>query len=474
MRKWQGASKITRRNLMVGSSLLLVEAGIPILTKVAKAADGFLDIVAQEAEVKIAANGPPSDLWAYNGIVPGPEIRVKKGERVKVRFTNHLSEPTSIHWHGIRIENSMDGVSGMTQDPVQPGDSFVYDFIVPDSGTYWYHAHHKSWNQVARGLYGTLIVEEEVEHFDSAHDITLVMDDWRLNREGALDINSLGSLMDWSHAGRLGNYLTINGKSSPTFDLKSNEAYRLRLINVSNARVLGIDPNRLGASVIAYDGQPIEAPKQIKKAPLLIGPSQRVDLLLVPKQQGSLLLEEVSFERPITIAKFNVSNGLKSTRQVPILKSNSLPEPDLSNAKVLDLEMTGGAMRGFSENILHNGKPMKMADIRSTKQTWALNGVANLAMEPFFSIKKDETIILNIRNATAFLHAMHVHGHHFKIISNREGGVAEGQAWRDTFLIEPDQTTKIAFVADNLGKWLLHCHMLEHAAAGMNTWFEVT
>lgn len=465
--------QISRRGLIIGASVLLAEASIPILTKPVQAADGYLDIVAKEAKLKLHPKGATSNLWTYNGTLPGYEIRVKKGKKVKVRFTNQLPEPTSIHWHGIRIENSMDGVSGLTQEPVEPGNTFVYEFVVPDSGTYWYHAHNKSWNQVARGLYGPLIVEEETQPFDSDHDITLVIDDWRLNKGGGLDLSSLGSLMDWTHGGRLGNFVTVNAANLPTFTLKTGEGYRLRLINVSNARVFGIDPNRFGAVVIAYDGQALDTPMTLGYEPLLIGPAQRVDLYLMPEKEGSLLLEEVSFESPITIADFKITKGVKTDVGMPILQSNLLPEPDLKNAKEFRLNMTGGAMAAIGENIQFNGKPLNAADFRSTKQAWAFNGVANLPEAPFFKVNKGETVIIETLNATVFLHAMHVHGHHFRILNRSESEIDEGQPWHDTFLIGPEQKMKIAFVADNPGKWLLHCHMLEHAAAGMNTWFEV-
>ena len=104
---------------------------------------------------------PGVSIWGYQGTVPGPMIRVKRGERVRVRLKNGLEQPTTIHWHGIRIANAMDGVPGLTQDAVKPGASFDYSFIAPDAGTYWYHSHAKTWEQVARGLYGMLIVEED-------------------------------------------------------------------------------------------------------------------------------------------------------------------------------------------------------------------------------------------------------------------------------------------------------------------------
>ena len=179
---------INRRQLLQQAVGATAAISAPAIFQTANASDGFIEFIAEETKVKLyGEDAPASDLWTYGGKSPGPEIRVKRGERVKVRLINKLKEPTSIHWHGIRIANAMDGVAGLTQEAVKPGETFEYDFVVPDTGTYWYHAHNKSWNQVARGLYGALIVEDDEQIFDKEHDLTLVIDDWRLNRIGTLD-----------------------------------------------------------------------------------------------------------------------------------------------------------------------------------------------------------------------------------------------------------------------------------------------
>lgn len=433
--------------------------------------DGFLEITAEPSAHRLYASGTSdAQLWTYNEMSPGPEIRVRKGERVRVRLVNRLEEPTSIHWHGVRIANAMDGVAGLTQKAVEPGETFEYDFVVPDAGTYWYHAHNRSWNQVARGLYGPLIVEGDTASFDHAHDLTLVIDDWRLNQDGSLDVASIGSLMEWSHGGRLGNWLTVNGKAPARHTLRRGEAYRLRLINGSNARILEIDPTRFGAKLLAYDGQALPEPAAIGYAPLLIGPAQRVDLLVRPEQDFAL--EETSADPPFAFAEFAVTEERAAGQGGIQLTPNALPEPDLSDAQHVRLDMAGGAM-GRATQITYQGKTLEGDDFRQTGQLWAFNGIANLAEEPLFRAKRGETVVIETVNNTAFLHAMHVHGHHFRVVDRTDSTVDEGKPWRDTFLIGVDQTTRIAFVADNPGKWLLHCHMLEHAAAGMNTWFEV-
>lgn len=465
---------IDRRNFMRGAIVWGAAAASAARLNPASAASAdTIVLTAGERRFSLAPEQmAESDYWLYNGVTPGPQIRARKGDTVRVRLINELPEPTSIHWHGIRIANAMDGVAGLTQDAVEPGGSFDYEFIAPDAGTYWYHAHNRSWNQVARGLYGTLIVEEAEPVYDNDHDLVLMMDDWRINREGGLDLASLGSMMDWSHAGRLGNFLTVNGQFRPKFKLNAGEAYRLRLINASNARIFEFDPSRFDAKILAYDGQSVGEPAALAYSPLLLGPAQRVDLLVTPVAGGDFRIEELSGDEPLPVGLFEITGALEIPANPSRLAPNDLPEPDLADARHFDLNMTGGAMGQFVETR-YQGKVLSRADFRTTKQVWAFNGVANLAEEPFFSVQRGQSVVVDVRNSTAFPHAMHVHGHHFRVIEREGSDVEEGRPWRDTFMIGADQTTRIAFVADNPGKWLLHCHMLEHAAAGMNTWFEI-
>ncbi len=461
---------MTRRKFSVGVLGLAGTMALPFPTpKVAQAKDGFLEIIAGPSSHRLyGPDAEPSDLWTYNGTLPGPEIRAQRGERIQVRLINNLPEPTSIHWHGIRIANAMDGVAGLTQDPVPPGGTFEYDFVAPDAGTYWYHAHNKSWNQVGRGLYGPLIIEEETSAYDRDHDLTLIMDDWRLGDQGRLDLASFGSLMDWSHAGRLGNWLTVNGTSKPKYHLTAGEMYRIRLINTSNARILELDPAAIGGHVIAYDGQALAEPKPISATDLRITPAQRVDLLVVPEPGRNLALVEVSSGTPFTFCELAVAAGSNSPAVTPALPPNKIPEPDIPNARRIVLDMTGGAM-GQMGQMRYKGKQLTRDDIRNTGQVWAFNGIANLDAEPLFSARRGETILIETVNNTAWPHAMHVHGHHFRILDENE----EPGPWRDTFFIDRQDAVKTVFSADNPGKWLLHCHMLEHAAAGMTTWFIV-
>ena len=168
---------ITRRHFLASTAASLC---IPSLAF----ADEAMRLRAEPVKLDLLPDQDQTSLWGFNGSTPGPTIRTRKGGRVKVRFENALKQSSAVHWHGIRIDNKMDGVPGLTQSQVSSGNDFLYDFVAPDAGTYWYHSHDRSWEQVARGLYGALIVEEENPPLVD-HDIIVFVDDWRLNRDGS-------------------------------------------------------------------------------------------------------------------------------------------------------------------------------------------------------------------------------------------------------------------------------------------------
>ncbi|WP_422383704.1 multicopper oxidase domain-containing protein [Roseibium album] len=462
--------KLDRRSFLKTTLASCATAAVPQLA-LAKSSEGFLELKAANGKAHLYGDkGGASDLWLYNNRLPGPEIRVKQGEKVRVRFINELDEPTSIHWHGIRIDNTMDGVAGLTQPAVKPGDSFDYDFVVPDAGTYWYHAHNMSWNQVPRGLSGPLIVDEHKQLFPPETDITLVLSDWRLDEDGVLDTASFGAMHDFFHAGRLGNWLTVNGVSLPDIAMRTGVWHRVRLINASASRILDLAPERFGARVIALDGQVFSEPRDVSGV-VRLAPAQRMDLVMRPTKTGTLPLEMMTGQ-PFTFANFQVTEAQGSDLPLTLPPVNRLPEPDLEDALELPLVMQGGAMGGM-RSLLEDRTEEDVRSMMQDGQFWTFNGIPGMQDQPMFSARRGETVVLESRNDTSFAHAMHVHGHHFRVLA-RDGETLEHQDWRDTFTTDPRETVKIAFVADNPGKWLIHCHMLGHAASGMMTWFEVS
>ena len=215
--------------------------------------------------------------WCYNEVVPGPEFRVRQGERLRVLVENGLDEETTVHWHGVRLPNGMDGVPHLTQRPIGPGETFVYEFDAIDAGTFWYHPHQRSFEQVGRGLYGPLIVEEP-EPVRVDRDVTWVLDDWRLTKSAAIS-DDFGNGHDMSHNGRVGNTVTINGRVPDNFAAKQGERIRLRLINAANARIFGLDFQGHQPIVIALDGQPV-TPHAPDGGLVVLGPAMRADVVL--------------------------------------------------------------------------------------------------------------------------------------------------------------------------------------------------
>ena len=382
-------------------------------------------------------------LLGFNGSAPGPEVRVQQGDRVAVRFENRIDAASALHWHGIRIENAMDGVPGMTQDAVPAGADFVYDFRVPDAGTYWYHAHHRSWEQVARGLYGPLIVTEAEGAPDVDHDITVMIDDWRLERDGTL-IEGFGGMHDFAHGGRLGNF----ARALLSLDsVPQGARLRLRLINTATARIFPIEIAGVKGQVVALDGLPLPAPRDI--GDILLAPAQRMDLIV--DVTDTVRFDFMTRQGPYELGRIEVSGDRRLRGDpIPALPFAGRPEPD-PDARLHVLTLQGGAMGGG-----HAGDDI-----------WAFNGVSGLPADPLRRLSQGESLRLRLVNDTAFPHGIHLHGHHFF------EGDATGDL-RDTTLVGAGETRDILCVFDNPGKWLLHCHMLGHQASGMKTWIEVT
>ena len=446
---------VTRRAFVASSLAGVMSTTLPF-PGAAEAATQKFSLRAAQGRTRIVPE-PHSDTaaWCYNGKVPGPEIRIRQGERLQVEVTNDLAEETTVHWHGIRLPNAMDGVPHLTQVPIAPGDKFVYEFDAVDAGTFWYHPHQRSFEQVGRGLYGPLIVEEaNPPRVD--REVTWVLDDWRLTDDASIS-DDFGNAHDVSHAGRLGNTVTINGLVPETFEVASGERIRLRLINAANARIFALDFGDHTPRIIALDGQPV-TPHDPPGGLVVLGPAMRADVILdcigVPGAQ-SQLVDRAYRGNDFRVLDFTYADTAlrEATPDWPItLPVNPIPEPDLSSAQRHEVTFTGGMM-----GMMHDGRGI-----------WFVNGKAaeGHVLDPFLTLKRDASHILEMTNATAFDHPIHLHGHSFRVIS-RNGAPTPHREWQDTVLMAPRERVEIAFVADNLGDWMFHCHILEHQAAGM-------
>jgi FtsP/CotA-like multicopper oxidase with cupredoxin domain len=465
-------SAIDRRSFLRGTASLVGAASLP------RGAHGTASPVRQFTLVAAAGRlslvGPPhpdTDVWCYGGRVPGPEIRLRQGDRVSIAVENRLAEETTVHWHGVRVPNAMDGVPHLTQKPIAPGETFVYKFDCQDAGTFWYHPHQHSFAQVGRGLYGALIVEEP-EPVAVDRDVTWALGDWRLLKDASIS-DDFGNMHDVSHNGRVGNTVTVNGRIRESFAVRAGERIRLRLINAANARIFGLEFAGHNPQVIALDGQPV-APHAPANGRIVLGPAMRADLLLDltgrPRQRFQVV---DTFYRGLEYRLLDLVYGeeppLRDLTHEPSLRlpANPLAEPDLKNAERHEVTLGGGMMGGMMSAMM-DGKRADMRTLMHNGLVWAINGVAakGHVHDPLVVLHRNRSYVLELVNDTAWHHPMHLHGHSFRVIS-RNRQPTPHREWQDTVLLAPRERAEIAFVADNPGDWMFHCHILEHQAGGM-------
>ena len=271
--------KITRRSFVSASAGALAAPLVFVGPAHAERPLFKLRAAASEAPL-VAPNGPSTRTWLYNGMSPGPVIRARQGDVLRVEVENALEEQTTVHWHGLRIPVEFDGVPVLSQDPIPPGETFSYDLSFADAGTFWYHPHFNSAEQVGRGLHGVLIVdepEEAVWGLDADREVLWTLDDWRLDREA--QIAPFKQFHDLSHGGRIGNVVTVNGSIDSVELVRAGERIRLRLVNVANATTFRPKFKGLNAWLIALDGHPV-APRELGEEGVLLGAGQRADLIL--------------------------------------------------------------------------------------------------------------------------------------------------------------------------------------------------
>ena len=481
-------SKVSRRQFLIGTATSAVGAVF---------GGGFSNLAMADSPTLVSLQAAPGQVrlvpkpynetkvWSYNGTVPGPEIRVQQGDRLKIEFENELDEETTIHWHGVRLPNAMDGVPHLTQTPVSPGEKFVYEFDAVDAGTYWYHPHQRGYEQVGRGLYGPLIIEER-DPVKVDRDITWILDDWRLKKTAEIS-DDFGDAHDMSHNGRVGNTVTINGKIPDSITVQSGERIRLRLINAANARIFGLDFADHNPVIIALDGQPV--PPHVPTNNLVVlGPAMRIDLILdmvgIPGSRSSVLdLFYKDLEYQVIDLQYTDVSLRDEIPDWPIaLTPNPLAEPSVQQAIHHEIQFTGGMMgnmvmrqMGIDAGNSNSGGMGSMMGMMHKKKMWFINGIAadGHIMEPMLTLERNRSYVIKMTNATAWHHPIHLHGHSFRVLA-RDGVPTQYQEWQDTVLMSPREQVEIALVADNPGDWMFHCHILEHMVGGMMGVIRVT
>lgn len=404
--------------------------------------------------------GTETAVWSYNGSVPGPTIRASVGDTLRVVFDNALPDAdTTIHWHGMRVPNAMDGTAWV-QDPVGPGEAFTYSFVIPDAGTYWYHPHLMSNEAVERGLYGAIVIDDPD---DAQVDLErlLVLDDVDLQPDGVIAPFDLDESLINTTRGRLGNTLLVNGQpigEGPLVDHgRAGEVERWRLVNAANARTFDISVDGAAWRLIAEDGQPIDAPRSPGLVTLASG--QRADLEVLPGDDDVTLTLWIRVPEgaDIPISAFRVELDRSGSAASPLdWRPPTLPEVEATEQTV-DLLLDG--------------------DDDGSAMTWTINGAAWMSCDDMLggdpiSVRQDAPTSLRLVNASEEEHPFHLHGQ-FMLEQERNGEAPPWSGLRDTVLLMPGDDVTLYARFENPGLWMAHCHILEHSARGMMTAFEV-
>jgi FtsP/CotA-like multicopper oxidase with cupredoxin domain len=399
-----------------------------------------------------------TDAWTYAGTVPGPLIRVRRGQRLIVHFTNNLPEATTIHWHGLRIPPEMDGMPDNPYPPVPPGGTFDYDFVVPDAGLYWYHPHVHSSVQEPNGLYGALVVEDDSEPAGLGDELVLVLSDVALDATGAFEPadsgGDLGTLF-----GREGNLMLVNGRSKPVIKARPGVAQRWRIVNAAKTRYfqIGLDGQSFvriggdGGLVASAAGMPAPASQT-----LVLTPGQRADAVLVPAgDPGSdLALSWIpydrgygsTFGRPVEeIATVHLEGDPVVPPAVVPATGRAIAPLDITGATAVALTLTENDMNG----------------------QFAL-GINGVAFNTEIHAHIGETQVWTVTNTLDFAHPFHIHGFFFQVLDDGSGAAPSPLEWRDTANVPVQGQLQLAIrLDDRPGMWMFHCHILDHADAGM-------
>jgi FtsP/CotA-like multicopper oxidase with cupredoxin domain len=418
-----------------------------------------------------------TDVLAYNGETPGPVIRVKRGQPMTIRLVNGLTQPTSLHISGYRSPNAMDGVAGLTQPAVAPGQSFDISFTPRDAGTYLYHPFVPGLTaeQTDRGLAGMFVVEEENwGPVDS--DVALLLDDWRLTEQHQVD-GDFAVAGDNARLGRLGNVLTVNGRPAPeVIKAPPRARVRLRIGGLTNARVLPMRFARMAkATVIAIDGQPCEPFDPLRRQ-VIVAPGSRYDIVLdLPDKAGEQTVVSVALGEGIDVLRFETEGApLPEKPPVQPLPLNpGLPEAiRLQDARRAEFSIAGGW------DAKDPAGPAAPADVITRKfpdaaKVWQLNFgfPSGLAGKPLFTARRGNVVVLALTNRSSWMQVIRVHGHVFRVLHGLDDGWEP--YFMDTVLVGENRTVRIAFNADNPGKWLIRSTVLEHMESGVLSWFEV-
>ncbi len=384
--------------------------------------------------------------WTFNGTAPGPTLRVQQGDEVVVTLVNHLAFGVTIHWHGVRVPNAADGVAGVTQDAVKPGQSYVYRFTALDAGTYWYHSHQFSDEETTNGLFGMLIVDPATPTLHA-------------------DVDEGVALHAWSGPNNQTLY-TMNG-SAGTLNQHARPGQWVRLRIVNTAETPSGNPQLVtlvGApfQVVSLDGHDLHGPQWLTNTPLPIGSAQRYDIYFQMPTQGSVTLVTADDSQQYVTAPALVVGQ----EGVPVKLPAITAWFDLTTyGTPAATAITAQSHFNATYNIVLGNQVG--TSLGRMGMTYTLNGKV-FPETGMIMVKEGQVVKLHFDNQTNLYHPMHLHGHVFTVLAQNGKPLSGSPVYQDTVLVPPHATYDVAFVANNPGIWMLHCHNFLHANWGMD------
>lgn len=447
-------------------------------------------------------NGQKIEWFGYNNQSPGPVLKVQQGSSLWVDFTNNLNEPTTMHWHGLRLENKYDGVPEVTQAEVKPGAKFEYKLDFPDEGLFWYHPHVREDKQQEMGLYGTILVEPKNKPSTSVlQEEILVLDDVTLSDKGLAEFDS--KTTNFAVMGRYGNTFLVNGKTDFKLVAAQTKPLRLYLLNAANARPFRFAIEKTRLKIVGGDAGLYEKPFFADS--VTISPSERAIVEIYPEQTGEFALQNVTPLETKRLGTLQVMNGTAnfvSKQEFETITENQIAaeeikklepyfnrEPDfeyelLIRWPVMDrmVQRMGGTnhtIHSTSDGIEWEDEMEGVNEITTNEEvTWVIRDAATKKenMDFSHSVKKGQIKKIRLKNLETSSHPMqheiHLHGNRFLVLS--EDGIPNPHlVWKDSVLIPRGKTIDLLVEFSNSGDWMLHCHTAEHLSSGMMSLIKV-
>jgi FtsP/CotA-like multicopper oxidase with cupredoxin domain len=402
-------------------------------------------LTAQSSHLTLSS-GQQLPTWTFNGTAPGPTLRVRQGDEVVVTLVNHLTFGVTIHWHGVRVPNAADGVAGVTQDAVKPGQSYIYRFTALDAGTYWYHSHQFSDVETSSGLFGMLIVDPATPTIHA-------------------DVDESVALHTWSGANDQSIYTMNATDGTLKQSARPGQWVRLRIVNTAetpsgNPQLVTL----VGApfQVVALDGHDLNGGQWLNETPLPLGTAQRYDLYFQMPTHGAVsLVTAADSQRYVNTPSLLIGQGELPAKLPAVTKwfdltSYGTPGPDTITTQS-HFSATYNIVLG--NQIGHSLGRMGM--------TYTLNGKV-FPDTGMIMVKYGQLIKIHFDNQTNLYHPMHLHGHVFTVLAQNGKPLTGSPVHQDTVLVPPHSTYDVAFIANNPGIWMLHCHNFLHANWGMD------